>query len=104
MFSTYEINPWPYFHIMFFNSVYRLPKKTVKIEEEPLLAVEGGRWCTTSRCMFLRKNFGQCGTFFQSHELILNMKKNRLQSVAVISNYFISLSMVYWFIVETSGI
>lgn len=75
MFSTYEINPWPYFHIMFFNSVYRLPKKTVKIEEEPLLAVEGGRWCTTSRCMFLRKNFGQCGTSFQSHELILNMKK-----------------------------
>lgn len=29
---------------MFFNSVYRLPKKTVKIEEEPLLGVEGDLW------------------------------------------------------------
>lgn len=33
-----------FFHIMIFNSVYRLPKKTVKIEKEPLLGVEGDLW------------------------------------------------------------
>lgn len=71
---------------MFFNSVYRLPNKTVKLEEEPLLGVEGDLWCKTSRCILLHKNLEQCGKSFQSHGLILNMQFC-LQNVAVTSNY-----------------
>lgn len=42
-----------FFHIMYFNSVYGLPNKTVKIEEEPLLGVEVGLWCNLGRCFLI---------------------------------------------------
>lgn len=79
-----------FFHIMYFNSVYGLPNKTVKIEEEPLLGVEVGLWC----------NLGRCFWSLQSHGLILNMQ-NLFTKRYVLQTILVSLSMVYWFRVET---